>query len=188
MPIDPTSAARGVDGEAVIDAAVSAHATPQAFAHAKGVFLVDPDTGLPYAAGAAPSGPGGGLTNAQLRADPVVTTPAAAAIHAIGTPRVASQPVAISVQTAATGSQWAAFGNQACRSLQLRNNAVASSTPATAAAVHLRWRYAAQPLITFTLPAGAVETVLVAGNASEIEVQRVDQANTQTPLAALAFA
>lgn len=245
MPIDPGSAAKGVDGEAVIDAAVSAYGTPERFAHAKGVVLINPSTGLPYAATGGGGGGGGdasaanqlagnaslasidtdigaldsaaaaadgtgnyGLIAAAKRAllnwasllarvptlgakagsGSVSTVPATDAIHAIGTPRVASQPVGISVQTAATGSSWAPFGAQACRSLQLRNNAIASTTPATAAAVNLRWRYAAQPTVTFALPAGAVETVMVAANANEIEIQRVDQASTPIPLTAIAYA
>lgn len=155
-------------------------------ASAMAVVLVDPATGQPYSAGGGSGG--SGLTDTQLRASPVPVIPAAAAIYPIGAPRVATQPVGVSVQTPAVGSNWAPFGSQACRSLQLRNNAIASSTPATAAAVNLRWRYAAQPSITFALPAGAVETVMVAANASEIEIQRVDQSSTRVPLVAIAYA
>jgi hypothetical protein len=61
MPINPTSQAAGVDGDAVIDAAVSAHKTPEKFAHARGVFLVDPATGLP----AAPAGTSGDASAAN---------------------------------------------------------------------------------------------------------------------------
>ena len=56
MPIEPSSSATGVDGNAVVDALVSQYETVQRFAYAKGVFLVNPDTGQPYTA----SGGGGG--------------------------------------------------------------------------------------------------------------------------------
>jgi hypothetical protein len=103
-------------------------------------------------------------------------------------PRGAAVPQIISVQTPATGTNWAPFGAQVCSSLDLMNTAVASTSPNTiAAAVDLRWRYVGSTNWV-TLRAGASHLVLGISNANQVEIQRADGSNTQIPLVAIAYA
>jgi len=188
MPINPTSQAAGVDGDAVIDAAVSAHKTPEKFAHARGVFLVDPATGLP----AAPAGTSGDASAANqlteiARLEAIRDRLPSAGIYVPGTPRSPSLPVVVSVQTPAVGTNWAAFSSQACTSLDLINTGVASTSPSTiAAATNLRWRFVGQTG-WITLREGASQLVVGITNANQVEIQRADGSNTQIPLAAIAY-
>lgn len=104
-----------------------------------------------------------------------------------GTPRAAAQPVVISVQTPATGTNWAAYPSQACTSLDLINTAVASTSPSTiAAATNIRWRYVGTSNWV-TLREGASQLVMGISNANQIEIQRADGSNTQIPLTAIAY-
>lgn len=120
-------------------------------------------------------------------AEVVSAAPAANAIYSPGTPRAASLPVAVTVQTPSVGTNWAAYPSQACTSLDLINTAVASTSPSTiAAATNLRWRYVGQAT-WFTLREGASQLVLGITNANQVEIQRADGSNTQISLAAVAY-
>lgn len=104
-----------------------------------------------------------------------------------GPPASTLRPVVITVQTAAVGTNWAAFPDQPCISLDLINSAVASSSPTSiAAATDLRWRYVGTSN-WITLRAGASQVVLGILNANQVEIQRADGSNTQISLSAIAY-
>lgn len=114
-------------------------------------------------------------------------TPASDGIFRPGAPRSATVPVIMEVLTSATGANWAAFGGQACTSLDLVNTMSASTTPTTvAAATNLRWRYVGSSL-WLPLPAGSSFLVMGITNANQVEVQRSDNSNTQIGLRAVAY-
>jgi hypothetical protein len=81
-----------------------------------------------------------------------------------------------SVQTAATGANYTAFGAAACVGLDLVNN--------SGTAIEYR-RGAAGT--SFVIPDGASRFIEGITNASQIDVRRVDQSNTQVTLSAERF-
>jgi hypothetical protein len=114
--------------------------------------------------------------------------PATDATFRTGTPRVGTRPTLINVQTAATGTNWAAFPSQACTAIDIVNTAVASSSPsAIAAATNIRWRYV-NTTIWEVVREGASALVFVTSNANEVEIQRADGSNTQITVMARAYA
>jgi hypothetical protein len=114
--------------------------------------------------------------------------PAADAIQRPGTPRAATRPTLISVQTPSVGTNWAAFASQACTSLDLVNTGVASTSPsAIAAATNIRWRYVGTTTWE-VVREGSSTLVFVNANANEVEVQRADGSNTQATVQARAYA
>ena len=83
--------------------------------------------------------------------------------------------VILTATTAATGTNWTAFGSQACSTLTILNN---SGTTISA-----RIGGAGQ---TIPIADGAIRTVSVAANASEVSVQRADTSNTQVSVKGVA--
>jgi hypothetical protein len=109
-------------------------------------------------------------------------TPATAAAFRAGAPLVASTSVR-TVQTPATGSNWAAFASHTCSALDIINQ----SAEASNVAVPLRVRLGGAG-DWFPLPAGSSYMVTGITNASQVEVQRNDLENTQVTVRAVAYA
>lgn len=78
-----------------------------------------------------------------------------------------------SAQTNATGTNWTAFGSQACKQLTVSNQ-----TGTT-----LEFRQGGSGT-GFQVPTGAFYTFFGIGNASQLEVRRVDTSNTQVTVSA----
>jgi hypothetical protein len=129
-----------------------------------------------------------GGSGAQTGANSVSVVPATDATFRTGTPRVGTRPTLINVQTAATGTNWAAFPSTTCTAIDIVNTAVASSSPsAIAAATNIRWRYV-DTTIWEVVREGASALVFVTSNANEVEIQRADGSNTQITVMARAYA
>lgn len=121
-----------------------------------------------------------------VQIDPATGEPAVSG--AMGIPRPASRPTLITAQTSSTGTNWVAFPSTACRSLDLINTAVASTSPSTIpAAVDIRWRYVSTS-VWETVRAGTSTLIFVNANANEVEIQRADGSNSQITVMARAYA
>lgn len=83
----------------------------------------------------------------------------------------------VSVQTAAVGTDYAAFASTACTALDIVNN--------TGTAIEYRRGGAGE---TIEIPNGAARLILGITNANQIDVRRVDTSNTQVTVRAEAFA
>jgi hypothetical protein len=100
---------------------------------------------------------------------------------AIGNPMPISVPLAVSatiltLTTAATGTNWTAFGSQACNALDLTNS--------TSVAIEYRRGGAGNGMQVLS---GASRLIVGISNANEIEVRRVDTSNTQVTVQAEAL-
>lgn len=79
----------------------------------------------------------------------------------------------VSVQTAATGTNWTAFGSQALKQLTVSNQ--------TGVAIEFRQGGAG---VGFQVPTGAFYTFFGITNANQLEARRVDTGNTQVTVTA----
>jgi hypothetical protein len=118
----------------------------------------------------------------QTVANSVSVTPATAAAFRAGAPLVASTSVR-TVQTNATGSNWAAFASHTCSALDILNQVVTS--PNAAVDLRVRLNGAGE---WFPLRAGGSYMVTGITNANQVEIQRSDQSNTQVEVRAVAYA
>ena len=89
---------------------------------------------------------------------------------------LASSATIVTAQTAATGTNWTAFGSQACDVLVLSNN--------TGTAIEIRRGGAGSG---FQLPDKAIYSIGAIANANEISIRRVDTSNTQVTVSAEAL-
>lgn len=79
----------------------------------------------------------------------------------------------LSAQTAATGTNWTAYGSQACKQLTLSNQ--------TGSMIEVRQGGAG---VGFQIPTGAFYTFFGLTNANQLEIRRVDTLNTQLTVTA----
>jgi len=82
----------------------------------------------------------------------------------------------VSVTTAATGTNWTAFGSTACVALDIVNN--------TGTTIEYRRGGAGSAI---PIPSGSARLVVGITNANSIEVRRVDTSNTQVTVTAEAI-
>ena len=115
----------------------------------------------------AAAGESTGLTDAQLRASPV---PVRSSVPA------ATSAVILAVQTSVNGTDWTAFGNQACVALDIVNN--------TGTTIEYRRGAAGTAM---QIPADSARMVIAITNANQIEVRRTDVGTTRVTLQAEAF-
>jgi hypothetical protein len=100
---------------------------------------------------------------------------------AVGNPMPVSVPLAVSatiltLTTAATGTNWTAFGSSACNALDLTNS--------TSVAIEYRRGGTGNAM---QILSGASRLIVGISNANEIEVRRVDTSNTQVAVQAEAL-
>jgi hypothetical protein len=99
----------------------------------------------------------------------------------VGNPMPVSVPLAVSatiltLTTAATGTNWTAFGSSACDALDLTNS--------TSVAIEYRRGGAGNGMQVLS---GASRLIVGISNANQIEVRRVDTSNTQVTIQAEAL-
>lgn len=107
----------------------------------------------------------GALTDAELRASAVP----------VSVPLAVSATI-LTLTTAATGTNWTAFGSSACNALDLTNS--------TSVAIEYRRGGAGNGMQVLS---GASRLIVGITNANEIEVRRVDTSNTQVTIQAEAL-
>ena len=88
----------------------------------------------------------------------------------------ASSATILTLTTAATGTNWTAFGSQACNALDLVNN--------TGTSIEYRRGGAGN---TIPILSGSSRLIVGITNANSIEVRRVDTSNTQVTVTAEAL-
>lgn len=115
---------------------------------------------------------------AKTSAGSLSVTPATDAAYSAGAPKVASAAI-ISLTTAAVGTNFTAFGAQACTAVAIVNT--------NTTAVDLEVRRGASGN-TIVVPAGAERVFVGVTNASDLQVRRLDQSNTQVTFTSEALA
>lgn len=111
-----------------------------------------------------------GSDNSAIDVSP--TNPLPVAMMSLGSVTVTP----LSVQTAATGTNWVSFADQAAGSLDVCNN--------SGTAIEYR-RVGTTP--TFLVPNGAWRKIIGITNANQIEFRRIDTSNTQVAITAEAL-
>ena len=123
----------------------------------------------------------GPITNTELRASavpvsgPLTDTELRAAAVPVSIPLAISATI-LTLTTAATGTNWTAFGSQTCDALDLTNS--------TSVAVEYRRGGAGNAMRVLS---GASRLIVGISNANQIEVRRVDTSNTQVTVQAEAL-
>jgi hypothetical protein len=123
----------------------------------------------------------GALTDAELRAaavpvsGPLTDVELRAAAVPVSVPLAVSATI-LTLTTAATGTNWTAFGSSACDALDLTNS--------TSGAIEYRRGGAGNGMQVLS---GASRLIVGISNANQIEVRRVDTSNTQVTVQAEAL-